>query len=745
MEVGVAVSRWSDSSRISSEVRAGDNHVQDEDQNEKQAAHQDGAEREDTKNPNEENQEPFDYQDYLPAKTIFQFHYNESSTGGRLLADIVSDLASFKAPHDWDKLQQTNQLKTLATSAKRYLDTLSSGEASELLNYSTVEDVSILNKTVARRPVDSSTEAYFFPSEFTPPEEALASIPDMPAELCSMCWSQGRIVQVTETASLMQRSPLLLLHAFCLRLQNEDTAFIRDFIQRHVDFRHRLKTPGHFQSMTPSDTDAVSSNSLLRITTCSPVRNDNTDIGNHPPPPDLKQLESFEPIQPARPEDVTSLCQISSSVLLTFTLPEESASRREEVEFLTTPQALWTILTVNCMRGRSSNSDDTQEAPPTPLAQFLAGIHGALHTQRIDEQHILDTLRFRLAESDDMSLVDDDNFTKSHLYHWVVRTCDKVCHSISTTLRFVDRISKDFVSKLAAEGHATKPPGVEFWEQKWMEEISDLKDLREEFLSCRQDVQERRNALHGATAVLEARLAYQQAERMKVLTYLAIIYLPLGASAGIYSINPLPQSATLGSYFIFLVVLFLVTALVGAGMTNLFSKTSAAAGVSGSFLAESWKLFAGWLIEKYDDHLENYLRYLEAIFTPDNPESSSALALIKRFNPPASRYWDKEWGYARVIFKWFYKFCVRMLFHVIVPWMALPRTLWYRFMYSRDIQDYSWSLCQAIWDTFVIILSPVAVALFICFTCWVVQVDIVATVWHWVRRRRIDRRAGSSA
>jgi hypothetical protein len=56
----------------------------------------------------------------------------------------------------------------------------------------------------------------------------------------------------------MQRSPLLLLHAFCLRLQNEDTAFIREFIQRHVDFRHTLKAPSLFQPMTPSDTDAVS-------------------------------------------------------------------------------------------------------------------------------------------------------------------------------------------------------------------------------------------------------------------------------------------------------------------------------------------------------------------------------------------------------------------------------------------------------------------------------------------------------
>jgi hypothetical protein len=64
--------------------------------------------------------------------------------------------------------------------------------------------------------------------------------------------------QIAETTSLMRRTPLLLLHAFCLRLQDEDTAFIREFIQRHVEFRHKLKTPNLFQPMTPSDRDAVS-------------------------------------------------------------------------------------------------------------------------------------------------------------------------------------------------------------------------------------------------------------------------------------------------------------------------------------------------------------------------------------------------------------------------------------------------------------------------------------------------------
>jgi hypothetical protein len=207
--------------------------------------------------------------------------------------------------------------------------------------------------------------------------------------------------------------------------------------------------------------------------------------------PDLKLIEPFEPLHSTTTKNSLSLCQVSSSVLLTFFLPEESTSRREELDFLTSSQSLWNILTINCMRNRSSSSDENHQALPTPIAQFLSGIHGAIQTQRIDEQNVLDTLQSRLAESDDVRLFDDKDFTKSHLYHWVVKTCDMVCHSISTTLRFVDRISNDFVQGIDDKYHASDRPIIDFWLHKWMQEASDLKELREEFFSCRQNVQER--------------------------------------------------------------------------------------------------------------------------------------------------------------------------------------------------------------------------------------------------------------
>lgn len=309
----------------------------------------------------------------------------------------------------------------------------------------------------------------------------------------------------------MRRSSLLLLHAFCLRLQNEDPAFIRKFIQCHVSFQHTLNTPNLFQPMTTSDTDVVSSLILFIRSQLTPAKDSIRcyrrlsyschiphlvleDIGDGAPRaglPGLKLIEPFKPVRSTNIEDHKSLCQVSSSVLLTFFLPEASTSRQEEIGFLTAPRVLWALLTVNCNRSRSSSSENNQPTLLTPVAQFLEAINGALQTQRDDERNILDTLKARLAESDDRSLFDDENFTKSYLYHWAVQVCDMVCHSISSTTKFMSKISEDFLKKIEAESHPSEHPGIELWSRQWGREIANLEELREEFLLCRQDVQER--------------------------------------------------------------------------------------------------------------------------------------------------------------------------------------------------------------------------------------------------------------
>jgi hypothetical protein len=111
--------------------------------------------------PNGETQSPPN------GRLNFEFHYDESSTIQGVLTDILSDLVSFKEPQQWGNRPRTDQLKRLATNAIRYLDRVGLGEASELINCSTVEEVSISDDAVSRRPavVDTSASGFFFLSK----------------------------------------------------------------------------------------------------------------------------------------------------------------------------------------------------------------------------------------------------------------------------------------------------------------------------------------------------------------------------------------------------------------------------------------------------------------------------------------------------------------------------------------------------------------------------------------------------
>ena len=222
-------------------------------------------------------------------------------------------------------------------------------------------------------------------------------------------------------------------------------------------------------------------------------------------PASFLSLLPMGPFQPAlesqsitaNMKDRKALYQVSSSALLTFFLPEVSTSRQEETSFLTAPGVLWTLLTVNCDRSlnRSSSSLDNRNKPTiaTPVAQFLGAMSSAMETQRIDERNILMALKDRLAELDSREdhLFDDENFTKSHLYHWAVQVCDQACHSISSTTRFISRISEDFLNEMKAKVHASESPEAELWSRMLAREAANLEELREEFLLCRQNVQER--------------------------------------------------------------------------------------------------------------------------------------------------------------------------------------------------------------------------------------------------------------
>jgi hypothetical protein len=178
----------------------------------------------------------------------------------------------------------------------------------------------------------------------------------------------------------------------------------------------------------------------------------------------------------------------STSTLLTMVIPEESVSKEEETELLRNPRGLWTVLVVSTPTDFVSRYKTPHNL--TPISQFLRGIVASLCTQGINAQHIHRNLEDVLAHHDNSSIFDDENFTKSILYHRTIKTCGELAESIASNLRFMGRLRKTQLDKLCREAHTHEKPGINYWYHQIEEEMSNLEELREQILALSVQVQE---------------------------------------------------------------------------------------------------------------------------------------------------------------------------------------------------------------------------------------------------------------
>lgn len=126
----------------------------------------------------------------------------------------------------------------------------------------------------------------------------------------------------------------------------------------------------------------------------------------------------------------------------------------------------------------------------SPCAQFLHGITASLFIQRTNAQHILDTLTDRLEESKDDSLFDDDELTKSGVYHWAIRISHELAGSISMNLEYIETVLNAGINEIVKKTHAYEEVGIAYWSTKMSEEVNNLGRLGEEIRMLRERVQE---------------------------------------------------------------------------------------------------------------------------------------------------------------------------------------------------------------------------------------------------------------
>jgi hypothetical protein len=203
---------------------------------------------------------------------------------------------------------------------------------------------------------------------------------------------------------------------------------------------------------------------------------------------DRKKLFSFHHHTVDDKPDPLYLFKTSSSVLLTLSVPEESEFHEEEVNLLKVPEALWTLLVVNC--SSEVTFDHRTRHHFTPIAQYIRGIASSLYTQKNHAQSIYDALKAELKDCEGESIFDDENFTKSNSYHWAVKTCDELNESLVSSLRFIRRMMISQVDELHIKAHICEKLGVDYWLQQLKEEIFELEDMQAQILALRSQVLE---------------------------------------------------------------------------------------------------------------------------------------------------------------------------------------------------------------------------------------------------------------
>jgi hypothetical protein len=140
------------------------------------------------------------------------------------------------------------------------------------------------------------------------------------------------------------------------------------------------------------------------------------------------------------------------------------------------------------------------EGPPehlTPIAQYIRGVTSSLAVQRQNAESILDGLHGKVERSHGDSLFDDEEFTKSNLYHWTIRICDELRNTISGTLRFMHRTKLLQIDGLRSEAHMSENLGIDYWTSQLDDEVFKLEDLQDQISALSAQVQESVSVLHS--------------------------------------------------------------------------------------------------------------------------------------------------------------------------------------------------------------------------------------------------------
>ncbi|KAK3355286.1 hypothetical protein B0H65DRAFT_416578 [Neurospora tetraspora] len=177
-------------------------------------------------------------------------------------------------------------------------------------------------------------------------------------------------------------------------------------------------------------------------------------------------------------------------------------------------------------------------------------------------------------------LFDDETFSRSRLYFWIIGFIIEVHPCIEDNITqwnlyqrariqplLDDLNSKDQAEVTKVERSIAK--SITKYDKEGNEIKQDLENLKKRFDEISESVRALRDGLFNASALMESRSATRLGQNVQLLTYVSIFYLPLGFCAALWAVPNIDQFNTRKAFIIATCLVSLVTLTVVFNMGNI--------------------------------------------------------------------------------------------------------------------------------------------------------------------------------
>ncbi|KAI5459652.1 hypothetical protein BGZ63DRAFT_255901 [Mariannaea sp. PMI_226] len=154
------------------------------------------------------------------------------------------------------------------------------------------------------------------------------------------------------------------------------------------------------------------------------------------------------------------------------------------------------------------------------------------------------------ARHDDL-LRDDDNFSRSREYFWLMNSLDTFKVEIQDSLdewKYFWEARETLLRACRSREPRDyyKPITVDQVRERVDDQKQRLQDRHDQFKEMRDQIHSLRESLFNASSVIESRTSTRLGQNVQLLTYVSIFYLPLGFCVALWSINETYSKSMLG-------------------------------------------------------------------------------------------------------------------------------------------------------------------------------------------------------